>query len=235
VRDAGAGAPSGSAARVTEIEIDEARRARLEEVARATTTTMPMMILTGLLLALRRHCGQHQLTVPIYASGRGRPELEKVMGSLATSHLVTVDFAGAPTGRACLGRVRDAVLEAGDEQELSMTEYARLDGLAPDAIRFPVEMNYLPDIEVPTGLGEATITELPRQTPYTLGGDIMLIVRRVGERLRLSFGYAADVVDDDDMARLAADTAALLGELADDLDGVVEPLPVGPPAISRPV
>ena len=206
-------------ARLTEAQIGPARLARLEEAARTTSTTMQMVILAGFLLALRKHSGQDEITVPISSSARERPDLEKVMGFLSQPRLITMDFSGQPSRRACLTGVRDAVLAAGEEQGLSMSQFYHLEGQQQDDIPFRVSMNYLPDADLSGRLGEAAVTLMPRQGSFALFRDILLVVRRVDDGLRLSFGYPDTVISDEDMAAFVSDMEALLDAFTSDLDG----------------
>jgi non-ribosomal peptide synthetase component F len=212
--------------RVTETELDAALSGRLDDTAQATGTTVPMIILAGFLLALRQYCDQDVLTLPANGVGRDHPGLDRALGFLSTLRLLTVDLAGGLTGRQALTRVRDAVLEADEEQQpLSLSQYLYLAGLEHHAIPFRVSVNQLPDIDLPGTWGEAGLTVLP-QTSYVLSRDILLVVRRVDGRLRLSFGYAPGVVDDAGMRELAAATAAALRALAADPD---QPVPTRDP------
>ena len=218
--------------RVVEQEIAEGQFARLEGLARATSTTMPMVVLTGLLLALRQHCGQDQIAVLVTMSGRERPELQRVVGWLSHGHLVDVDFSGSPTRHECLVRVRDAVLEADEQQGLSVSQYAYLGQIPNSGVPFRIGMNYMPDVEVPARLGTATVTALPRPlASYTLPRDVILFVRQGNQSLRLSFGYAAGIVDDDGMATFAIDMTTALDEVASKLDEPIEPLSTTPTAL----
>jgi malonyl CoA-acyl carrier protein transacylase len=234
VRHAGGAADgtSGGAAgtppepRVTEAELDLELAGRLEDAAQATGTTTPIIILTGFLVALRQFCDQDVLTVPANAAGRDHPGLDRAMGFLAALRLVTVDFPAGITLRQCLERVRDEVLEADEQQQpISLSQYMYLSGLAHHTIPFRVSVNQLPDVRMPSTWGEAGLSVLP-QTSYTLSRDILLVVRRVDGRLRLSFGYAPGVVDDAGMRELAAATAAALRALAADPD---QPVPTRDP------
>ncbi|WP_283139397.1 type I polyketide synthase [Rhizohabitans arisaemae] len=214
------GAAAGEASVVT-TAVEKAVCADLAEVTRTTATTMPIVVLAAFLLTLRHHSGQDRLAVPISASARERPDLERMLGFLSKSRLVAADFSGEPTRRECLVRVRDAVLEAAEEQGLSITQHYHLEGVPPADIPFRVSMNYLPAVDLPTRLGAAKITPLPRHGGYPLSRDLLLVVQETDGGLRLSFGYAAGAIATDDMERFAADMSAVLHAFVNDLDGTV--------------
>ncbi|WP_213005101.1 type I polyketide synthase [Paractinoplanes toevensis] len=194
----------------------------LERTAGTTATTMPMLVLTAFMLALHHASGQPRLSVPSSASGRDRPELDRVVGFLSTSHLVTADIAAPRTARGALAAVRDALLLADEEQGISMSQHAYLDGVPSDTLPYRVSLNYLPDVELPRTLGEAAVTMLPRMSEFGLTRDIVLLARREARALRLSFAYADGVVARDGLERLADDVVGMLHLLANDLDA---PLP----------
>jgi non-ribosomal peptide synthetase component F len=191
---------------------------RLTQVAGETATTMPMLVLAAFMVALHRGGGQPRLSVPTSASGRDRPELDRVVGFLSTSHLVTVDLAGTQTGRECLTRVRNALLSADEEQGISLSQYTHLAGVPYEAVPYRITMNYLPDIQVPTSFGGARVELLPRQSPFVLSRDILLIARREADALRLSFGYARGVVAEDGLRQLIEHMTDALDGFAKDLD-----------------
>ncbi|MEH1169328.1 beta-ketoacyl synthase N-terminal-like domain-containing protein [Micromonospora sp. CPCC 205539] len=205
--------------------LDAGLAGTLERLASTTSTTMPMVILAALLVALHRAGGQPRLSVPMSASGRDRPELNRMVGFLSTSHLVTVDVAGLRTGRDALTAVRDALLVADEEQGISLSQYAHLDKVARNSLPYRVSMNYLPEVEPPRTLGPARVELLPRQSQFSLSRDIVLFARRESGALRLVLAYAVGVVAEDGIEQLAADLADALAGFAADVDASLPPLP----------
>jgi acyl transferase domain-containing protein len=216
-------------ARAHIIEIDPSRVQRLEDVARTTAVTLQMVVLTGLMMGLRRHSGRDEITVPSTSSGRERPDYERVMGYLSQPRLITADFAGQLNVRGCLLRVRDAVLRAGEEQGLSLSQYYYLAGKNrttkdADEIPFSISMNYLPEATLPTHLGGAELHLMFRKSPFTLYRDILLVIRRQRGQMILTFGYASELIHESDIARLAADMNSFLVSVAETPEALVDPL-----------
>ncbi|MFD0746624.1 beta-ketoacyl synthase N-terminal-like domain-containing protein [Phytohabitans flavus] len=147
--------------KLIEVDIERTVEAALENAARRTDTTMQMMLLTSFLLTLRRHSDQDQIAVPINVSAREQPDLERLIGFLSQLRLVDVDFHESSTLRDCLLRVRNAVLKAGEEQDVSMSQYFHLDGIGQEDIPYRVSMNFLPSVDLPDRLGDATVTMAP--------------------------------------------------------------------------
>ncbi|SEL30530.1 type I polyketide synthase [Streptacidiphilus jiangxiensis] len=197
--------------------------AALEVTARATATTPQMLVLAAYLLALGRHGGQPCVTVPATWSGRDRPDLARVVGFISQPQLITCDFTGAPTLGACLRRVRDAVLDAGEEQRLSMSQYFHLAGQGQEEIPIRISMNYLPPLDVPERMGQAAVSLLPRQSEFSLFRDILLLASAANGATRLSFLYAADLIDPDAMRDFASEVLGLLDAFATDLDQPAPP------------
>lgn len=209
---------------LTEAVIRPDLQAGLDAVSRATAATPQMVMLAAYLLTLRSHSGQQTVTVPASWSARDRPDLQRVMGFLSQPQLVTCDFTGAPSLREGLRRVREAVLDAGERQRLSMSQYFHIAGLDQDEIPFHISMNYLPPLDLPTRMGNAAVTLLPRQGEFSLYRDILFVVRTVDGATRLSFGYADDLIAPEDMAGFVADLVGVLEDFAADLDRPLRPI-----------
>jgi hypothetical protein len=93
--------------------------------------------------------------VPTTWSARDRPDLGRVVGFISQPQLITCDFSGASSPRECLMRVRDAVLEAGKGQRLSMSQCFHVAGRGQGEIPIRISMNYLPPLDVPSRMGQA--------------------------------------------------------------------------------
>nr|AAN85503.1 nonribosomal peptide synthetase [Streptomyces atroolivaceus] len=113
-RDADA---SGHAA-VHHFTLPAALTARLEDLARAERATLFMVLLAGLDALLARYCGQEDITVVSPMAGRGRPELEGLIGYFVNPLLLRTQVSGTAGFAALVGRTRDTCLDAFDREEL---------------------------------------------------------------------------------------------------------------------
>jgi amino acid adenylation domain-containing protein len=194
--------------------------------------------LTGLALfqaLLRRDSGQTDVSVGTPVSGRGRAELEGVVGFFLNTLVLRVDLPGDPTFRDLLRRVRDLALEAFAHGDLPFDRL--VDELRPQRSlsRSPLFQALFvllhsgggaavsPLAELPPGLDVSFF--LPAQT--TAKFDLTLSLFSGDEPgMEGAFEYAADLFDATTVARLADRLAILAGGLATDPDRPLSAQPV---------
>ncbi len=93
--------------------LPEALAASLKGLAQQQGVTGFMLSLAALGVLLHRYChGQEDLLVMSPSAGRGRSELEGMIGLFAHPALLRLDLSGQPTFGGLLTRVRATVLEA---------------------------------------------------------------------------------------------------------------------------
>jgi amino acid adenylation domain-containing protein len=103
---------------------------RLRRLCRAEGVT-PFMALMGAYAALLgRYAGVEELLVGVPVAGRGRPELERVVGLLANTLVLRVELGGDPSFGELLGRVREWSLGALAHQEVPFERL--VEELAPE-------------------------------------------------------------------------------------------------------
>lgn len=88
------------------------RYAALAAVSRQARCTPFITLLTGYAVLLRRMTGDDDLHVTTLSSGRGRPELDNLVGYLLNPVPLRIDLSGDPTLAECLARVRRTCLDA---------------------------------------------------------------------------------------------------------------------------
>ena len=92
---------------------------QLRELARSADATLNMAMLGAFQVLLMRHSGREDIAVGMPVAGRGRPELEGLIGSFVNTLVLRVDLSTAtPTFADCSGRVRSSSLGAYDHQDL---------------------------------------------------------------------------------------------------------------------
>ncbi|MFJ9178092.1 amino acid adenylation domain-containing protein [Streptomyces sp. NPDC102360] len=97
--------------------------AKLRDVAHRHDATLFMLFLTAYQSLLARYTGRDDIAVGTVVSGRGRPELQQLIGYGINSLVIRGDLAGDPAFGELLGRTRSTVLDAYDHQDLA---FARL-------------------------------------------------------------------------------------------------------------
>jgi amino acid adenylation domain-containing protein len=105
-------AERGSAGGQTEFRLSPELVAGLRELAARARCTPYMVLLAAFQVLLARHSGQREFCVGTPAAGRGRPELERVIGFLATTLVLRCDLTGDPAFTDLLRATRRNVLGA---------------------------------------------------------------------------------------------------------------------------
>ncbi|HEX6970376.1 MAG TPA: amino acid adenylation domain-containing protein, partial [Micromonosporaceae bacterium] len=90
----------------------------LDELARRHGVTRFMALLAVVQIVLARWSGQHDVPVGTPVAGRGRVELERLVGFFVNTVVLRGDLSGDPTFAQLLGRIRSTVLSAFDHQEV---------------------------------------------------------------------------------------------------------------------
>ncbi len=92
--------------------------ARLAEMARMTSASPYMVLLAIFSLVLGRLSGQEDFAIGSPIAGRGRPELEGLIGFFLNSLALRADLSGNPSFRELVGRARDTALGAYANQDV---------------------------------------------------------------------------------------------------------------------
>jgi amino acid adenylation domain-containing protein/FkbM family methyltransferase len=91
---------------------------RLKDLCHAEKLTLFMALLAAFQILLARHSGQTDIAVGAPIAGRGRVELEELIGFFINTLVLRGDLSGEPTFREYLGQIRDRVLGAYAHQDL---------------------------------------------------------------------------------------------------------------------
>ncbi|HEX9936869.1 MAG TPA: condensation domain-containing protein, partial [Longimicrobium sp.] len=100
------------------VELDEALTAGVKALARRHGTTPFMTLLAGWAAVLSRLSGQDDVVVGTPTAGRGRPEIEGLIGFFVNMLALRVDLSGTPTVAELLARVKERALTAQRYQEI---------------------------------------------------------------------------------------------------------------------
>ena len=130
------------------LAIEPGVRARLDEVARATGSSVFIVAAAGVQAALGRFGGTTDVVLSTTLSGRNRAELEGMLGMFSGIGRLRTDLAGDPPFSEVVARARRFVLGMFDNQDIPFMRVRR--ALLPDfptggpalAAALPVELQY---------------------------------------------------------------------------------------------
>jgi len=111
-------------------DVPEELADRLRARAAAHDNTLFMLFLAAFQTLLARYTGRSDIPVGTVVSGRGRPELQDMIGYGINSLVLRGDLSGDPTFTELLARTRTTVLDAYDHQDVA---FARIvETIAPE-------------------------------------------------------------------------------------------------------
>ncbi|MEX3526046.1 MAG: amino acid adenylation domain-containing protein [Burkholderia sp.] len=203
-------------------ELDRALADALQTYARRHDATLFMTLLAAFHALLHRYGGQRDIRVGIPLGGRERIEIEPLIGFFVNTAVIRAELSGALPFEALLAQVRQRVLDAQANQDMP---FARIvDALQPQRVAsqtplFQAMFNY----DVQQGATERRVADTLRLSPFgsqrTAAQFDLTLGVSVGERIGLSFGYAADLFDRETVERLLDDYRALLRQIVASSDG----------------
>ncbi|WP_432752236.1 amino acid adenylation domain-containing protein [Streptomyces sp. JL2001] len=157
--------PAGQVGFVLDEELHEA----VDRLARATGTSMFMVLHAAFATLLTAHGAGTDLPLGTMVAGRADDRLADLVGSFLNTVVLRTDTAGDPTFTELLSRVRETTLSALDRQDVPYDEVAMATGLPPEGPQVTVVHHEQADLEelegglgslrvVPTGSARAELT-----------------------------------------------------------------------------
>jgi amino acid adenylation domain-containing protein len=222
--------PSGRGARHT-ATADARLVDRVRALARTSGATPFMVLLTAFKLLLGRQAGTEDVVLGSPVAGRGRVELEPLIGFFVNTLILRTSLAGNPTGRELLGRVRESVLAALEHADVPFEELVTRLNPVRDPARTPL-------VQVLFNLHNEPVAPLTLEglsvTPVAVGRrtakfDLSVSVTERAGGFGFVFEYNTDLFLATTIERFAADYLKLLESFVDSPElaiaglGCVEP------------
>ncbi|WP_279627486.1 non-ribosomal peptide synthetase [Micromonospora chersina] len=183
----------------------------LHRLGREHGATLYMTLLAAFQVLLGRWSGQDDFGIGTPVAGRGRPEVENLIGLFVNTLVMRARLAGDPTFAELLGRVRDDALDALDHQDVPYERVVReLRPERPDTdslIDAWFAMQNVPGDDGPGGA--LRFTDFDTDRPKALFA-VSLFAQPRGDELAMTVVYRTDLFDAATIGRLVQRCRELL-------------------------
>ncbi|HET7461134.1 MAG TPA: amino acid adenylation domain-containing protein, partial [Longimicrobium sp.] len=227
-----------SGARI-QIRLGEELTAGLKALSRRNETTLFMTLLAGWAVVLGRLAGQDDVVVGTPTAGRGRREIEDLVGFFVRTLALRVDLSGAPTVAELLRRVKQRVLEAQRHQDIPFEQVVELAAPARSLSHTPLFQVLFTWQGEPRREGARVaglaVEEMERSAHGTAKFDLTLTLAERNGRIGGSVAYATALFDRETVERWVGYLRRVLEAMAADDRRPVERLPLLPPDERAPV
>jgi amino acid adenylation domain-containing protein len=196
-----------------DVRVSAHARGRLYAIARESSVTPFMLLLTAFYVLLQRYTQQDDLAVGVPIANRTRRELEGVVGFFANSLVMRADLSGNPTFRTALGRVREVALDAYSHQDVPFSAVVASLHLPQDLSRNPL---YQVSFQLITQSGSRD-GSTNAEVAFERGGaifDVVLNLWEAGDELRGQLEYNTDLFDRETAERVVRHYLTLLDSVA---------------------
>ncbi|MFE7812765.1 amino acid adenylation domain-containing protein [Streptomyces sp. NPDC057433] len=201
-----------------EIDLPRALVDRTDALARERGATRFMVLLAAAQTVLARWTGQTDICVGTPVAGRGRLELEPLVGFFVNTVVLRTDLSGRPAFDTLVDRVRDVVLGAFDHQEVPFEQVVERLRPERDLSRNPL-FQAMVDVQESTeaGIGLPGLETADFALPWgSAKFDLTATFVIRPDRFALNVEYAADLFDPDTATRFAHHVGRVLEALLAD-------------------
>ncbi|HET7461733.1 MAG TPA: amino acid adenylation domain-containing protein, partial [Longimicrobium sp.] len=200
--------------------LDEELTAALQALSRRHGATLFMTLLAGWAVVLGRLAGQDEVVVGTPSAGRGRREIEGLIGFFVNSLALRLDLSGAPTVAGLLGRVRTRALEAQHHQDIPFEQVVELVDPVRSLAHTPLFQVFFAWQNAPHGRLELPGLTLGRvdavEERGTAKQDLGLTLGEVNGRVFGSVTYATSLFERETVQRYVGYFRRVLEQMAQD-------------------
>ncbi len=186
--------------------------AELSSLAQREGSTLFMVLMAAFQVLLHRYTGQQRMVVGTPTAGRGRRELEGLIGFFVNTLPICGDLRGDPSFVSLLARVREAALGADAHQELPFEQLVEALRLERDPSRTPIFQVFFDFENIPhrtPASGPLRLSPLAAAEPRAKF-DLLLGAELTERGLQGTFEYSAELFEDETIARLVEHFRVLL-------------------------
>ncbi|MDH0732056.1 amino acid adenylation domain-containing protein [Pseudomonas sichuanensis] len=185
------------------LQLDPRLAAGLRTLAQRHGVTLYMALLGAWAALLARLAGQAEVVIGCPVAGRGRAELEALVGLFVNTLAIRIDTGAAPTAQALLEQVRNRVLEAQAHQDLPFEQVVEIVRPARSLAHTPLfqatlnwQATHGPALEL-QGLQLEAVAQAGQVAKF----DLTLNLGEHGEALAGSLEYATALFDESTVRR----------------------------------
>jgi len=197
------------------LSIDPQLVNRLRLVAQNHGASLFTTLLATFSVLLSRYARQEDLVVGTHISGRGRPELESVIGPLENMLAFRIDTSGDPSFAELLSRVREVEERAFRHQNVPFEIVIRELRLERDMSRHPIFQIAFSVKQVATGPPASALKFVEVENP-TEELDLRVEFSEEGNDVFIWFSYNSDLFAVSAITRMMEHFTILLESAADD-------------------
>jgi len=233
--DAPRGDLPGWAAERQELALPARLSRRLRGLARAHGVTISTLALAAFQVLLARHTGERDVVVGVAVAGRGRPELEELVGPCLNLLPVRADLSGGPTFGRLLERVRESTLGAYAHQDVPLARLVEELGRERELSRSPLFRAVFNSYAFPSWAvegGGLSLEPLPGPVAGALA-DLTLYLHDDAERVRFELVSDRELFEPPRMAELLRQLRLLLEQVASAPGRSIEEYSLVTPAARR--
>jgi amino acid adenylation domain-containing protein len=206
--------------------------ARLAELARSQNATLFMAALAVFDVLLYRYTSRKDLVVGVPAAGRGRPELEPLVGFFVNTLPIRIAWDGELTFRELLALVRDAAVRAFEDDAVPFDRLVEQLDLPRDLSRNPLFQIIVQAVaggesgeDVDWG-GQLQVSELLLPVPHSRFDLEVFLRENPDGTLTCWFNYSAELFDERDISRLLDHYRSLIKAVTADPGQAISALPI---------
>lgn len=201
--------------------------APLRELSGREGATLFMTLLAAFQVLLCRYSGQDDIVVGSPTAGRGRPEVEQLIGFFVNTMVLRTDCSGNPTFRELLARVREVTLEAYANHDVPFEKLVEHLRIERDLSRNPLfqVLFHLRSGPRLAHYGEAYVppVTINRKTAVF---DLSFSLWESKDELEGSIEYSTDLFDASTIARMAGHYQSLIAAINSNPDARIHDLPL---------
>ena len=197
------------------LTLDRELTASLKQLGQQHGVTLFMIVLAAWAAVLSRLAGQTDLLIGTVTAGRGRQELESLIGFFVNTLALRIDLSAQPDTAALLAQVRQVALDAQAHQELPFEQVVEI-------AQVPRRIDHTPLVQVLFAWQshDEGMLELPDIVVEPIVGfdwvkfDLELILSETDGVIRGGFNYASALFDRETIVRHAGYLQNLLQAMA---------------------